>query len=235
MRRALALAGLSLLVVSGCSGEEAPDDETAVAGSGETSTEGSGSGGTGGGGAAGSGSGSGSGAAPALDPGSNGEAELSGTLVDAEGTEVGSVGMNPTEDGTEVSVTVSGLEPGFHGLHVHGAGLCEPDSQSPTDPAQTGAFLSAGGHVGVDASDHGAHTGDLPSLSATSAGEASMTVMTDAFTVDDLTDADGSALMVHSDADNFANVPERYAPEGPDQETLDTGDAGSRVACAVLG
>ena len=169
------------------------------------------------------------------DPGSPGAAALTATLVDPEGAEVGTVEMDSLPEGTSVTVTASGLEPGFHGLHVHGTGLCEPDSQSPTDPAMTGDFLSAGGHLGVDESDHGSHAGDLPSLYVTSGGEATLMFVTDGFTVDDVTDADGSAVMVHSGVDNFANVPERYAPEGPDQDTLDTGDSGTRVACGVVG
>jgi superoxide dismutase, Cu-Zn family len=55
---------------------------------------------------------------------------------------------------------------------------------------------------------------------------------TDRFSIADLRDADGSAVMVHSGADNFANIPARYG--GPDQETLSTGDAGSRLACGVV-
>jgi superoxide dismutase, Cu-Zn family len=39
-------------------------------------------------------------------------------------------------------------------------------------------------------------------------------------------------VMVHSGPDNFANIPPRYGT--PDQETLDTGDSGSRIACGVV-
>jgi Cu/Zn superoxide dismutase len=55
---------------------------------------------------------------------------------------------------------------------------------------------------------------------------------TDRFTIADLRDVDGSAVMVHSGPDNFANIPARYG--GPDQETLNTGDSGSRIACGVV-
>ena len=51
---------------------------------------------------------------------------------------------------------------------------------------------------------------------------------------EDLLDDDGTALMVHSDADNFANIPERYAPEGADEDSTSTGDAGDRAACGVV-
>jgi hypothetical protein len=54
-------------------------------------------------------------------------------------------------------------------------------------------------------------------------------------TVEGLLDEDGSAIMVHADRDNFAHIPERYVPDGPDQTTLDTGDAGDRIACGAVG
>ena len=41
--------------------------------------------------------------------------------------------------------------------------------------------------------------------------------------------------MVHTGADNYANVDERYAPDGPDEDTMKTGDAGDRALCGVVG
>ncbi|QGK69477.1 superoxide dismutase [Allosaccharopolyspora coralli] len=153
-------------------------------------------------------------------------------LVDAEGAERGTVELSETDVGTQVSFQVSGMPPGYHGLHAHSIGRCEPDSPDPDDPSSTGDFLSAGGHVGE--ADHGDHAGDLPSMLVTESGEGMLTSVTDRFTPADLLDEDGSAFMVHSDRDNFANIPERYAPEGPDEDTRDTGDAGDRLACGVL-
>ena len=50
----------------------------------------------------------------------------------------------------------------------------------------------------------------------------------------DLFDADGSAFILHANADNYANIPtDRYDPD-PDATTLATGDAGSRIACGVI-
>ncbi|GAA1767997.1 superoxide dismutase family protein [Kocuria aegyptia] len=156
-------------------------------------------------------------------------------LQDAEGTEVGSVRFSQVSAGTEVVAEVQGLEPGFYGLHVHGAGLCEPDSSAPGDPGTTGAFLSAGGHLGSEDADHPEHAGDLPALLVTEDGLGFLTTVTDRFGVQDLVaDGDGSAVMIHSRPDNHANVPERYAPGGPDEDTLRTGDAGSRLACGVV-
>ncbi len=179
--------------------------------------------------------------APAATPGEEGGSEaaapadeLTALLVDPEGTEVGTVRFTDAEGGLQVSVEVDGLPPGFHGFHVHAVGVCEPDSANPADPAMTGDFLSAGGHVGVGEADHGAHAGDLPALYVDRSGAGSLTTVTDALSSADLTDDDGSAVMVHADRDNYANVPERYAPGGPDEMTRNTGDAGGRIACGTV-
>ena len=160
--------------------------------------------------------------------------ELTATLVDPEGAEVGTVTFEEAEEGMEVSVDAAGLPPGFHGFHVHAIGVCEPDSANPSDPSMTGDFLSAGGHVGAGESDHGEHPGDLPTLYVTESGAGSLTAVIDALALADLTDDDGSAVMVHASADNYANIPERYAPGGPDEMTLNTGDAGGRIACGPV-
>ena len=161
--------------------------------------------------------------------------ELTATLLDPGGGEVGTVTFDEGDEGMEVSVEVTGLPPGFHGFHVHAVGACEPDSANPSDPSMTGDFLSAGGHIGAGRSDHGEHPGDLPTLYVAGSGTGSLTTVIDALTLDDLTDDDGSAVMVHASRDNYGNVPERYAPGGPDQMTLNTGDAGARIACGTVG
>lgn len=156
------------------------------------------------------------------------------TLQDADGEDVGDVQMLPEGEALRVVVDVTGMEPGFHALHVHAIGECDPASSPPDDASRTGPFLSAGGHLGADDDPHGAHAGDLPSLQVLADGTGRLETVTDALTDTELLDDDGSAVMVHAGRDNFANVPERYAPQGPDQETLDTGDAGGRVACGVV-
>lgn len=154
-------------------------------------------------------------------------------MQDADGSQLGTVTFAETSDGVEVVAEVQDLEEGFYGFHVHGVGLCEPESAAPDDPEQTGAFLSAGGHLGADAGEHPDHAGDLPSLLVTSSGTGHLSFVTDRLTAQDLLDDDGSAVMIHGGHDNFANIPERYAVEGPDEGTLRTGDAGDRLACGV--
>lgn len=159
--------------------------------------------------------------------------EVSAKLADPDGKKVGTVEIEEDDGATQINVRVSGLSAGYHGFHVHTTGKCEADSTAPDDPSKTGDFLSAGGHLNPDDSAHGEHLGDLPALLVNEDGTASLE-FTGPFTLDDLRDADGSAVMIHADPDNYANVPERYAPEGPDEDTTKTGDAGDRIACAVI-
>jgi Cu-Zn family superoxide dismutase len=147
----------------------------------------------------------------------------SATLVDATGETVGRVWMREDrrDDIVYLEARLRDLPPGFHGFHIHTVGLCDAPS-----------FTTAGGHFNPTGATHGNHAGDLPSLLVTQDGEATLATATDRFSLADLRDADGSAVMVHSGPDNFANIPARYG--GPDEETLSTGDAGSRLACGVV-
>ena len=127
------------------------------------------------------------------------------------------------------------LTPGFHGVHVHKVGKCEPNSVAPTGGAP-GDFLSAGGHF-MARGEHA--SGDLTSLEVRKDGGALLETTTDGFTKADLLAGAGTAIVIHAGADNFGNIPaDRYnqvngAP-GPDQTTMSTGDAGKRVACGVI-
>jgi Cu-Zn family superoxide dismutase len=147
---------------------------------------------------------------------------------------MGRTGPGSPSGSATVSVDAEGMPPGWHGFHVHATGLCEPDSPDPADPTEVGDFLSAGGHLGADEAAHGDHAGDLPPLDVGQDGTASLEVTTDRFALEDLLDDDGSAVMVHSGPDNLGNVPSRYAPDGPDAETLAAGDSGTRIACGVI-
>lgn len=152
---------------------------------------------------------------------------------DTKGKRIGVVWLLQLRDGVLVRATFHSLTPGFHGFHVHETGVCKVDN--PATP-----FTSAGGHyAGRAGAVHGQHAGDLPPLLVTARGRASMSFVTDRFSVRELRDADGSAVIVHSGADNFANIPDRYqstlsGTPGPDEETLKAGDAGTRVACGVI-
>jgi superoxide dismutase, Cu-Zn family len=148
-------------------------------------------------------------------------------LRNADGAEIGFVKLSKQGGKVIVRGEVSGLTPGFHGFHVHAIGECVPP------------FTSAGGHYNPGGVGHGSHAGDMPSLLVLDDGTAEAEFATDNYAIGDLFDADGSAIIVHAGADNFANIPTRYQSTtegvfGPDSATLATGDAGARAACGVV-
>lgn len=150
------------------------------------------------------------------------------TVHNTDGADVGTVTFEEGEDAVTVTADMEGLSPGFHGFHIHETGECDAD-------ADGGPFTTAGGHFAPDGNDHPEHAGDLPPLLATEDGTATLSLETDRFTLKDLADKDGSTVIVHSAPDNLGNVPERYLDgSAPDEDTLGTGDAGSRDACGVI-
>jgi Cu-Zn family superoxide dismutase len=144
-------------------------------------------------------------------------------LHDVDGHSVGTVRLSPIGTSVvRVQVSAHNLPAGFHGFHVHSVGVCEPP------------FTSAGGHLNLAGSSHPGHGGDMPVLYVTDAGRGRMEFITDRFSMGDLFDADGSAIMIHAKPDNYANIPtDRYDPD-PDAMTLATGDAGARIVCGVI-
>ena len=168
--------------------------------------------------------------------------KLTAELKLADGTTVATADFNFANGYATVTVqttTPGELAPGFHGLHVHSVGKCEANSVAPTGGAP-GDFNSAGGHF--QAAGHSGHpaSGDLTSLQVRGDGSAMLVTTTDAFTAEDLLGGAKTTIIIHENSDNFANIPpERYQQTNgsppPDETTLSTGDAGSRVACGVIG
>jgi Cu-Zn family superoxide dismutase len=123
-----------------------------------------------------------------------------------------------TQDGDEVRVraSVSGLKPGAeHGFHVHEKGDCS-----------SGDGMSAGGHFNPAGKPHGAqrgdhHAGDMPNLVADAYGNASASFELKGVAVGSgAADLVGKGLIVHRDPDDYRTQP--------------TGNAGPRLACAVI-
>jgi Cu-Zn family superoxide dismutase len=133
----------------------------------------------------------------------------------------------------------AGLAPGFHGVHIHKTGKCEPNSVAPSGGAP-GDFMSAGEHFQSPGHSAEPASGDLTSLEVRKDGVGMLVTTTDAFTMDDLLTGEKTAIIIHAGADNFQNIPrDRYTQSngtpGPDSMTMSTGDAGKRVACGVIG
>lgn len=153
---------------------------------------------------------------------------LNVVLKTSDGRPVANASIDFSDGYATVTVETTGggiLAPGSHGMHIHSVGKCEGD------------FTSAGGHLQVAGHTGHPSSGDLTPLNIRGDGTGKVVATTDAFTEAGLKGPEGSALIIHQGPDNFANIPPRYTHNGtpgPDAETLATGDAGGRVACAVL-
>ena len=136
-------------------------------------------------------------------------------LNNGSGQPVGRVVLSEDPTGTTVKVEVTKLKAGEHGLHLHETGMCTgPD------------FKSAGGHLNPTGKEHGrdnpkgSHLGDLANLSVGADGTASTQFLLGGTTIAQLTDADGVALVVHADPDDYKTDP--------------SGNSGDRIACAAF-
>ena len=160
-------------------------------------------------------------------PGSSGTTgpapgSLTAHLKTPDGRDVATATFDFTNGYATVTVkTVAAgiLTPGFHPMHVHEIGKCEPNSVAPTG-GPPGNFLSAGGHYQAPGHTGMPESGDLPSLEARSDGSAYLVTTTDAFTRDELLAGNKTALMLHG-------------PEGGGMGGMG-GMGGDRIACGVI-
>ncbi|HEY6133673.1 MAG TPA: superoxide dismutase family protein, partial [Rubrivivax sp.] len=123
-----------------------------------------------------------------------------------------------TQSGDRVNVAgeMRGLAPNKdHGFHVHEKGDCS-----------SGDGMSTGGHFNPAGKAHGApdaehHAGDMPSLKGDAQGRADVTFHLSGVTIGTgVIDIVGKGLIVHAMPDDYRTQP--------------TGNAGARIACAVI-
>lgn len=143
-------------------------------------------------------------------------APVAADLKDAAGATVGVVTLTEAPKGVLMRIEARGLTPGWHGAHFHEKGDC-----SKSD------FTSAGAHVHpTTPAAHGLlnpaanDQGDLPNVHADANGVVAAEVFSALVTLPALRDADGSAVVIHANADDHTTQP--------------IGGAGPRVACAVV-
>ena len=95
-------------------------------------------------------------------------------IMNAQGMQIGTAKLKAVKDGVQISVKVTGLSAGDHGIHIHTVGKCEGP-----------AFTTAGGHFNPTSAHHGMnntmdphpHAGDLPNLKVAANGKGSATVV----------------------------------------------------------
>ena len=160
-------------------------------------------------------------AGPALAQGSASPQTFEGPIVGTKGDPIGRLMIRSGENATVVRITINagGLAPGWHGTHFHQVGDC----------SDVGKFELSKGHVNHDSSKHGLlnaegpDEGDLPNLFANADGSANAEMTSESIILsgsESLKDADGSALVIHASEDDHTSQP--------------IGNAGARVACAVI-
>ncbi|HEV7838014.1 MAG TPA: superoxide dismutase family protein [Gemmatimonadaceae bacterium] len=149
-------------------------------------------------------------------------AAATATLMNASGGPAGSVQLWQEAGGlVHVDVSATNLTTGAHGIHFHAVGRCEGGAT---------AFSTAGGHYNPMNREHGLqnpagpHAGDAPNLQIGADGSGHFSFTTDRITLTagstSLFDSDGSAIVIHSSAD--------------DQVSQPSGNSGARVACGVV-
>jgi Cu-Zn family superoxide dismutase len=142
-------------------------------------------------------------------------------IVNSQGAVIGHAKLSTVSNGVKVSVTVSQLAPGEHGIHIHNVGKCDGP-----------AFTTAGGHFNPTGAHHGMHNaqephphlGDLPNLVVSEKGTGKLTFTAVGVTISEgpnsLFHEGGTSLVIHAKADDLTNDP--------------SGNSGDRIACGVI-
>ena len=152
-------------------------------------------------------------AAPARAAGPSAIANLQAT---SGNNAAGTVRFVQQGESVVVTARVTGLKPNQeHGFHIHEKGDCS-----------SGDGMSTGGHFNPGGKRHGPmhaehHAGDFPALKADASGTASTTFTAPGLSIGSgEADIVGKGLIVHADPDDYTTQP--------------TGNAGARIACAVI-
>jgi Cu-Zn family superoxide dismutase len=132
----------------------------------------------------------------------------------------------------QVFLTVRGLAPGKHAVHIHAAGACTPVPSC----ADAGSHLDLGpfGHNVPVTDNHPYHSGDLVNLTVGADGRGTLITTTTRVALTEppdrpsgrelsIFDGNGSAIIVHA-------LPDLYCPD----PTVPTCAGGGRVACGVI-
>ena len=146
------------------------------------------------------------------------------TLKDGMGKDVGTARLSdgPGGKGVKIDLDLKNLPAGEHAVHFHATNKCEAP-----------AFTTAGGHFNPANAHHGInnpespkpHAGDMPNFMVKADGTAKTSIDNAAVTLGDGANSvfagGGTALVIHAKGDDMKSDP--------------SGNAGDRIACAVVG
>jgi len=151
-------------------------------------------------------------------------ATFAAPIFDTTGKRIGMATFVGVDNGTQVTVDVTSLAPGLHGLHLHEFGSCNPlrDTAGVATP-----FGAAGGHFDPMGTkmhkgpDGGGHAGDMPVLHADANGSARLAFFDSAVSVTGPNSIVGRSIVIHALPDNYTDTPPN-------------GGSGGRVACGEI-
>jgi Cu-Zn family superoxide dismutase len=143
-------------------------------------------------------------------------------IYNVSGSPIGTAELWQESNGlVHVDIASLSLPAGTHGIHFHEVGKCEGGAT---------AFSTAGAHYNPLGKAHGLqnpngpHAGDAPNFDTPASGAGTVSFSTDRVSLTpgalSLFDADGSAIVVHANAD--------------DQVSQPSGNSGGRIACGVI-
>jgi Cu-Zn family superoxide dismutase len=146
-------------------------------------------------------------------------------IINARGQEIGTAALIETPHGILIEVDLRNYAnrqhvlPGVHAFHIHAVGRCDPPD-----------FKTVGEHYNPTGRQHGLlnpegmHVGDLLNLHMPVGEAQHFEVLAPGATLGSgdrsLLDADGSALVIHENADDYRTDPK--------------GNAGGAIACGVI-
>lgn len=141
------------------------------------------------------------------------------SFVDADGEAVGTAELSsPAAGGVLVRIEVTGLpEDQWVAFHIHETGSCD----HATGHESAGGHFNPGGREHGYKAANGPHAGDMPNQYVPAGGTLRAEVFNPAVTLaEGEAGIRGRALMIHAKADDYESQP--------------SGDAGDRLACAVI-
>lgn len=139
-------------------------------------------------------------------------------FVDRRGKDVGRAALTTAEGGVLIDLQVSGLPANrWVAFHIHETGQCDPASK----------YETAGKHFNPGNKEHGLlaangpHAGDMSNQYVGEDGILRAQVFDTMVTLDETDNGiRGRALIIHANSDDYRSQP--------------SGDAGERLACAII-
>lgn len=151
---------------------------------------------------------------PALQP------SVETVILDGKGEKIGTASIKGGANATvlRLEIAAGGLPPGWHGAHFHAVGDCSDPAKFELSKAHVNHMAAKHGLLNPDGPDEG----DLPNVyvSPDGSAHAELSTRTKLDGANGLRDQDGSALILHANADDHATQP--------------IGGAGARIACAII-